>query len=331
MMVPSTAELLLLWDAQRARTLQKELGMSALGGCRRHAGYILAGEEPSKRTGSVRAVLGTAVHDAVGAVLRQMRDEGVIPADSVIEEEVHFGGVLGHPDLYVRPVLRDTKTLGYQAQLDKIKVDGPKRNHRWQIMTYAAALITMGLPVERVQLDYIARDSGLTWMWEGDFDLQDVKDAMAWLQNVRETPLEWLSRDFAPDSETCKGCQFAPVCWEGHVIDRDERSVLFVEDPDAAGWAARLEDARARKHQAEDDEKLAKGVLDALRPNTKAPSRAEVEIPGYPKLLRFTVSNTNRIDNDQVRADYARGGGVAPVTKGTSVKLELVAPKIEDE
>jgi hypothetical protein len=323
--IPSTAELLLRADWQRPRTRQTSLGMSDLGGCRRRAGYQVHGYPPEKPSGSVQAVIGTAVHDAVDAALVKMRDEGLIPADSIINEEVRFGGVLGHPDLYVRPVLRDVKTVGYDLQVANYRLNGPPKRHLWQVMTYAAALIVQGLPVDEVQLDYLVRDSGNTFLWSGPFDYGRVLEAMQWLSQIRETPLEWLARDFAPDSPQCRHCPFSGACWEGHVVDRDKRSVFVVEDKDAIGWAEKLEDARSRKRQAEKDEALAKGALDGLRPNGRG--RGEVQLEGFPYVLRWTVSSRHSLDTEAVREDYARAGGRPPLREGESVKLELVAPK----
>jgi hypothetical protein len=323
--IPSTADLLLKADWERPRSRQKGMGMSDLGGCRRQAGYRLHGQKPEKPSGSVQAVIGTAVHDTVDIALKMMRDTGLIPADSVINEEVKFGGLTGHPDLYVDGICRDTKTIGYDAQLANYQLNGPPRRHLWQVMTYAAALIVTDRPVHIVQLDYLVRDSGKSWLWEGPFDYDAVREAMQWLNSVRETPLDWLARDYAPDSAMCKSCPFFGACWEGHVLDRDERSVLLVEDGDAVAWAVRLEEARARLKDAKADESLAKGALDALRPNTEG--RGEVQLDGFPKVLRWTVSRRRNLDSDQVKEDYARIGAQPPLTSSTSVKLELLAKR----
>lgn len=327
MKLPSTAELLLKADWERPRSQQQGMGMSDLGGCRRQAGYKLHGQPPEKPSGSVQAVIGTAVHDTADVALRMMRDAGIIPANSVINEEVKFGGLLGHPDLYVDGILRDIKTIGYDAQLANYQLNGPPKRHLWQVMTYAAALIVTDRPVHTVQLDYLVRDSGNSWVWEGPFDYQIVREAMLWLDLVRQTPLEWLARDYAPDSVQCKHCPFFNACWDGHVLDRDERSVLLVEDGDAVAWAVRLEQARARLKDAKADEATAKGALDALRPNDEG--KAEVQLDGYPKVLRWTVSKRRNLDSEQVRADYARNGAQPPLTASTSVKLELVAPRAD--
>jgi len=323
--IPSTAELLLRADWERPRSKQTALGMSDLGGCRRRAGYQYNGYPPEKPSGSVQAVIGTSVHDTADTALRMMRDRGLLPANSVINEEVRFGGLIGHPDLYVDGVLRDIKTIGYDAQLANYKLKGPPRRHLWQVMTYAAALIVTERPVHTVQLDYLVRDSGNSWLWEAPFDYMAVREAMVWLDLIRQTPLEYLARDFAPDSAQCRHCPFFGACWDGHVLDRDERSAILVEDQDAVGWAKRLEDARARLKAAKEDEALAKGVLDALRPNDTG--KGEVKLDGYEKILKWTVSERKNLDAEAVRADYARGGSNPPVTTGSSVKLELLAPR----
>ncbi len=326
--IPSTAELLLRADWERPRSKQTALGMSDLGGCRRRAGYQYHGYPPEKPSGSVQAVMGTAVHDTADAALRRMRDQGLIPASSVINEEVWFGGLLGHPDLYVDGILRDIKTIGYDAQLANYKLNGPPKRHLWQVMTYAAALIVTDRPVHTVQLDYLVRDSGNSWLWEAPFDYQAVREAMVWLDLIRQMPLEYLARDFAPDSAQCKHCPFFNRCWDGHVLDRDERSAILVEDHDAVGWAKRLEEARDRLKAAKADEAHAKGVLDALRPNESG--RGEVKLEGYDKVLRWTVSSRKNLDSETVRKDYARGGAQPPLTVSSSVKLELLAPRPED-
>ncbi len=319
---PTTGDLLLTWDRRRPRSLQTEFGMSELGGCRRRAGYRLAGVEPTDAGGSVQAVMGTVLHEAVADVLQQMQAEGLIPADALIEHAVTFAGILGHLDLYIEPEVTDTKSTS-QRNLDKLRVDGPYRSHLWQTHGYAAALIAEGRPVRTVNIDYIARDTGETWRWTGPFEARHVKDALAWVAEVRQTELEFLARDYAPDGPFCSHCPFRSVCWDGAVTDRDARSVLFVEDPDAAGWVDMLTDARARKAAATADEATAKGALDALRPNEEG--QEVVAVPGASHALRFTVSRPNRVDTSQVRKDYAAAGRPVPLKESkASVRLDLV-------
>jgi len=326
-MIPTTTELLLEWDAHRERSLQAEMGMSALGGCRRQAGYMLAGTEREQSSGSVQAVMGTAVHETAAEAARQSIK---IPPHAFVEtKDIWFAGLRGHPDLFVEPILRDIKTTGRSSMLALWKAQGPPKRHVWQVSFYGAGLIVDGHKVERLQIDYLARDSGDTWLWEAPFRMEPVREAMNWLTMVRSTPADMLARDFRPGSPQCDSCPFARRCWQDQAVPgRDLRSVLYIENPDAAEWARRLEDARARKKQAEMDEADAKGALDALRPNDYG--TADVEVPALDQVIRFQVQKgRSRLDAEQVKADYRRVDATPPMIQGDPVVKISLASKPE--
>jgi hypothetical protein len=324
-MTQTTAELLLEWDRHRPRSKQRDIGMSEVGDCRRRAGYRLAGTEPTNPSGSVQAVMGTAVHAAVEQIHREMQDAGLIPADDLVEHEVRFAGVLGHLDRYVaaEAELRDTKTTS-QRWLDHIILHGADRDHIWQTHLYAAALVAEGKPVRRIVIDYLARDTGNDHQVVTPFQPSIVKDALDWLRTVRETPLEFLSRDHDPESSWCKHCPFFSTCWDGGTPGRDPRSVLYMEQPDAAKWAAQLWDAREAKKAAEKLEAEAKGALDALRPIDEKGSQV-VDV-GWDRALKWTISDNIRPDMDAVRAEYAATGNKPPMKVGKPITKLDFAP-----
>jgi hypothetical protein len=322
-MTATTAELLLEWDQRRPRSRQTEIGMSEVGGCRRRAGYLLAGTERSNPSGSVQAVMGTAVHAAVEQIHRDMQTAGLIPADDLVEHEVRFAGVLGHLDRYVADEARliDTKTTS-DRWLQHIKVHGPDRAHLWQTHLYGAALIAQGKPVRRITIDYLARDTGNDHQAHLPFEASAVKEALDWLKTIRDTPLEYLNRDYAPDSSFCEHCPFRDECWAGGVAGRDERSVLYAEDPDAARWAEQLWNAREAIAEAKKLEAEAKGALDALRPIDGRGSQI-VDV-GYRLPLKYSVIESNRLDTDAVKREYAKTGALPPMKPtATSVKIEF--------
>jgi hypothetical protein len=166
---------------------------------------------------------------------------------------VRFAGVLGHLDRYVAAdaTLIDTKTTS-DRWLQHIKVHGASRDHLWQTHLYGAALIAEGKPVRRIVIDYLARDTGNDHQVSVAFQPAIVREALDWLKTVRETPLDYLNRDYQPDSSFCEHCPFRDTCWAGGVAERDPRSVLYVEDPDAAKWAEQLWRAREAKAEAEE-------------------------------------------------------------------------------
>jgi CRISPR/Cas system-associated exonuclease Cas4 (RecB family) len=316
----TTADLLLAWDRTRPRSRQRELGWSEVGGCKRRAGYRMAGTEPSNAGGSLQAVMGTAIHDAV----QQRLNETASP-DDLVEYEVVFANIPGHLDRYEADTctLVDVKTTS-SRWLEHIKVHGPSREHLWQVNGYAAALIRKGIRVLRLVIDYIARDTGELYRWEGIPDPREVKAALAWLAEVRDADLEMLPRQYAPDGPFCQHCPFLDVCWEGAVPDRDRRSVLFVEDPDLRGWADKLWQAKEDESDAKDRIAEAKGALDALR-DIDTRGRSDVLDVGMDDVgLQWTVIESERLRTKDVRAEYKATGAEPPTYMSKSIKLQFV-------
>lgn len=316
----TTADLLLEWDRTRPRSQQAELGWSEVGGCRRRAGYRLAGTPPTNPGGSVQAVLGTAIHDAV-----QQRLKEAAGPDDLVEHEVTFAGILGHIDRYEADTASvvDVKTTT-SRWLEHIKVHGPDRSNLWQINGYAAALIGSGRPVRRLVLDYIARDSGELHRWSDKPDPNQVKAALEWLRAVRAVPVEMLNRDYDPDGPFCAHCPFYDTCWSGSVPSRNKRSVLLVEQPgDAPRWLTSLLDTRERISDLKDAEGEAKNVLDGLRPNDFGQS--DVVDVGHPEFgLQWTITSSERLDTAVVKAEYAATGQTPPTKTSTSTRLAIV-------
>lgn len=303
----STSELLLAWDRQRPRSLQRELGMSELGGCERRAGYRLAGAAPTNASGSVQAVLGTAIHAAVQQVLTDVAEPG-----DLVEHPVMFAGIPGHIDRYEAAARRliDVKTTS-SRWLEHIKLEGPDRSHRWQTAGYAGALIASGTAVDTIRIDYIARDTGEEWSHERRFDLQEARDALAWVAQVRDADVEMLNRRYAPDSAFCQHCPFLNTCWGPDQPGRDRRAILFAEDPDALSWVEKLDKARKDKAAAEEREAEARGALTALQPSVdRGTHLVDVGLPD--RLLAFQVTYPERLDTAAVKQEYAKTGARPP-------------------
>lgn len=263
--MPTTTDLLLEWDRRKPRSQQRELGMSELGGCRRRAGYRLAGTVPSNPSGSVQAAMGSAIHQVIAEILEDLGLDGVVH-----EKEVRFAGIVGHFDRVEDEIIIDVKTTS-SRWLDHIKLHGPDTSHLWQVSLYAAALKLAGHNVTRVRIDYLARDSGEEYNWPTEkgalFDPRHVRDALTWLQAVQDTDLDMLPRDEDPDGSFCGHCPFFTTCWDGHIVGRDPRTVLYVEDPDAARWANELWDLRQQIKDLQKQEVRAKKALEAIRPD----------------------------------------------------------------
>jgi CRISPR/Cas system-associated exonuclease Cas4 (RecB family) len=260
--VTTTTELLLRADQKRARHHQDEFGVSEIGGCRRRAGYRLHQVPPSNAGGSVVAALGAAIHEAVAKQVADIAEPG-----DLVEHEVRFAGVLGHLDRYEAATYTviDTKTTS-SRWLEHIKLHGPDEPHRWQVNIYGAALVREGRRVDRVRVEYIARDTGEEWTWEGRFEPDVVRDALRWLRNVQQVPLEMLPRDYMPDSVFCHSCRFADICWPYGLEGRGAAKVLLTQVGGADEAARELWEARQAKKAAEQREKIARAALEDVRP-----------------------------------------------------------------
>lgn len=260
----STSALLLLADRLRARSQQREIGWSDIGGCRRRTRYKIDGYEPVNQVSSVVAMIGTAVHEQLKQVLEAL--------DMPAEWEVEYAGIKGHFDRYEAEHRRvvDTKTTT-SRWLESIKLHGPPFAHIWQCSGYCAALLTQGIPVDTFRIDYLCRDTGEEWQYEQYFNMKDIRDALEWLDDVRTVPFDLVPRDYEPDSSWCKGCPFGGpdggICWAGGMPDRDPRSVIIVEGADVAAAGAELRSLRKQIKDLGNQADRLRGVLDGVRPD----------------------------------------------------------------
>jgi hypothetical protein len=264
--MPTTSDLLLQWDRKRARSQQPNIGWSEIGVCRKRAGYRLAGTPPSNPSGSVQAVLGTAIDKTVNEV--------AVDLGLINQQTVEFAGIQGHFDRVEPSVedgpqdtLVDVKSVGTDRWLEHLELHGAPEHNRFQVHAYAAGLILQGYPIRWVRIDYIARDTGREWAWRERFSKTVVGDALYWVKRVRDCDLDMLPRDFEPQSAHCRSCPFQKPCWGEQADTRDPRAVIFAELPDAEYWADRLFEIRAAKSKLSDEEGHVRGVLDALRPD----------------------------------------------------------------
>lgn len=317
----SSAQLLLAWQNKQTALRKPGLSFSAIGGCRRRAGYLMAGTLATNASASVQSAMGSAAHDWIAQAAKEQCPE------DLVEHQVEFAGITGTLDRYHDGELIDSKTTS-SRWLEKVKANGISRSWRYQTAGYAAGLIKQGHKVRTIRLDVLARDTGEQWQHTRPFDPAEVAEALQWVDFVRSSDLDMLPRDYEPDGPMCQGCPFLRTCWEGAVPDRSPYSVLYVENPDAQFWATQLLNSRRVKAEAKELEDQARGALDALRPNEDG--RSDPVDVGLPDLnLQWTVTHPQRLNSDLVRAEYAKVGTRPPMNASTEVRLSFV-PKPTD-
>jgi hypothetical protein len=223
-------------EARSTRSKQREIGASEVGTCRRRTAYRLAGTPETNGGTGLQATLGHWIHKGALAVLR--KEYGAL-----IEVRVESPLLRGKIDaVYVNDLLlEDVKTKGrfvYTTVVDK----GPHDAELYQTHLYAWMLrkgyvadrrrgYPAGpVPIERIRLRFINRDTGENFPWECDYDPAITAEALAWLAEVLELLAdggpENVPRDgHGPEvSAICDYCPFLDACWGPPLLGPDARA-----------------------------------------------------------------------------------------------------------
>lgn len=169
-------------DRSRERSLQKELGASSVGGCRRQAWSII-NQVPKTNfnTDSLAAMFGTAMHEMIAKSLESADPFG----DFLIEQEFKTPDLKGHVDLYIK----STKTVVDWKTITKKKLpEFPKNQHKIQVMLYGYLLEEHGYEVETVALAALCRDGNMndTKVWSAKYDRNIALAGIEWIKNLKE-------------------------------------------------------------------------------------------------------------------------------------------------
>jgi len=315
--VTSIPELLRQWDRDNYVPSGPGLTLSRLGGCRRQAGYLIAETPPSDPerdddeddSESIPHIIGTAVHLVAKAAGEKFGKPG-----DLHEHVVEVAGMWGKLDRYEAETRTVTDLKTVYNRIPKVRAYGPTVQELWQVTALAAGLILTGVPVDRVRIDYLDRAGGDPFSWSAPLNPAVLREALAWVEEVRSADAEWLPRDHNAGSKTCGRCPFRSLCWGGAVPGRRPESVLFVENPDARRWVEELLAAKADREDAEDREERAKYALDALRQEDR--KSHTVEADGGVRVRFSYRRGRETAQADVVKAYYAQHGDVHPYERG---------------
>jgi hypothetical protein len=76
---------LVAYDATRERSLQKEIGVSQIGGCRRSVYFHLNGEPKVNNTLRLPALMGTAIHKMIEEAIKDIRVANIQVSEIKVE------------------------------------------------------------------------------------------------------------------------------------------------------------------------------------------------------------------------------------------------------
>lgn len=168
-----------LQDSQRERSLQTEIGVSQLGGCRTQVWLQLQGAEKGNETLRLPSMMGTAIHTMI---------ENALTAYSFgayeLEQEVEFGGLKGHIDWFIP---ESGAVVDWKTSTLKNSDYFPSTQQRWQVHTYGYLLNKTGKPVKTVSLVALYRDGTENHIkvHTENYDESIALEALAWLEDVK--------------------------------------------------------------------------------------------------------------------------------------------------
>lgn len=184
---------------QSERSLQKEIGPSEFGGCKRKT-WLRLNDKPitNPNTLMLAGVMGTAIHSYIQDAYRR-----IDPFEEryILEKEWKHLNLKGHVDMYDKQekMIVDWKTT---------KKTGlryfPSKQQRWQVQLYGYLLKMNDMEVDNVCLVAIPRDGDerdIVYHVE-PYDINVVTEALGWMDGI-------TSSQFSPAPEKDPSfCQF---------------------------------------------------------------------------------------------------------------------------
>lgn len=268
-------------NAKRARSQQKALGMSELGGCRRQSAFKVLGIEPTnphnertdKYADSREAMIGTMIHETVLPQIEEMS----LTAEIEVPVILKFDGlpdIPGSSDLIDRTehLILDLKSSSEWA-VNRVRNFGPSKKHLWQTHGYATAAIQAGIPIKHIALVYIDRSDGqVVHVHYQDYDPLIVTDIEQWWREVNSTtdPFDLPRDNKGPGlDKQCDWCPWLSACWGPDAVAgvKGVQSVVLDEVPpserrdEVENYLRQYREAAERENLAKADKAFAREVL----------------------------------------------------------------------
>lgn len=242
------------------RSLQKEVGPSEIGGCRRKVWYRL-NEQPTTNFDTIRlpSFMGTAIHTKIQEAFER---QDLFGERFLLEGEFEAGGLRGHVDMYDKV---NKEVVDWKTTKSKNLTYFPSRQQRWQVQVYGYLLEENGIPVETVTLVAVARDGDerdIVYHSE-PYSRETALEALSWLDEVKATEYEpapekdaSFCKDYCGfyDESGIKGCV-------GRIKSSDE---LVIEDEAAIKAAADYAAINAQIKVLETQKDSAKAALEGI-------------------------------------------------------------------
>ena len=169
-------------DAQRDRSLQVDIGPSAVGDCKRRVFLNITQAPKVNQTEKLAAIMGTFIHAGIAEAIKR---EDPFGDNFMIEQEFAVKGLRGHVDLYIKD---KAQIVDWKTTKVKSLRYFPSLPQRLQIQLYGYLVSENGYPVENVSLVAIARDGSAEDIREHTepYDPEMAKQGLDWISNLQE-------------------------------------------------------------------------------------------------------------------------------------------------
>lgn len=175
------------WEANRPRSLQKEIGPSQAGAVcsRRLAWSMTSNKAVNAKSDPLPSIVGTSMHTTMEEVMSLANE--LLGRERWLMETKVTDPIAGTCDLYdkdTRSVI-DWKFPGPSA-FKKYSTKGPSVEYRSQVHTYGLGFRNLGYEVSQVGIMFIPRAGRLSqsYLWLEDYDEQMALDTAERLKNI---------------------------------------------------------------------------------------------------------------------------------------------------
>lgn len=166
-----------------SRSLQKQVGPSEIGGCRRKTWLKINGyQSTNPNTLRLSAIMGTAIHTYIQEAFER---QDPFNERYILEGEFEYEGLMGHVDMYDK---ENREVVDWKTVKKTNLTYFPSKQQRMQVQLYGYLLTKNGIEVKTVTLVAIPRDGDerdIVYHSE-PYDESVALAGLAWLKEVQE-------------------------------------------------------------------------------------------------------------------------------------------------
>jgi hypothetical protein len=166
-----------------SRSLQKQVGPSEIGGCRKKTWLKINGyQSTNPNTLRLSAIMGTAIHTYIQEAFER---QDPFKERYILEGEFEYEGLMGHVDMYDK---ENCEVVDWKTVKKTNLTYFPSKQQRMQVQLYGYLLTKNGTEVKTVTLVAIPRDGDerdIVFHSE-PYDESVALAGLAWLKEVQE-------------------------------------------------------------------------------------------------------------------------------------------------